>query len=116
MPSYLFPSPNVQSNFDNIVIYPNPYIPNDGNTSTGTPYVGNDDGSGIYINGLMSNSKILLYTIDGKLVFETITPAGIGFYQWNVKNNSGCELASGIYILYVNNASNQATKKISIIK
>lgn len=103
-------------NLDNVLVYPNPFKPYDGNTATGLTFVNGQDGTGIYINGLMENSTLKIFTITGELVFESVTPAGTGVVQWNVKNKDSEDIASGVYVLLVKNAGHKITKKIFIVK
>ncbi len=70
--------------FDDLTISPNPYrIP------TTVP---------LTIDGLVEGSKMKILTIDGRLVRELETPGGrIGF--WDGKDETGKEVASGIYLV-----------------
>ncbi|MBP7653029.1 right-handed parallel beta-helix repeat-containing protein [Candidatus Dependentiae bacterium] len=99
-----------------IIVYPNPFIPNDGNYQTGKKYDGSL-GTGVYFGGLPDNTEIEIYTVSGSLIFQTKYVTGNnGYYQWNVKNNSGIEIASGVYIVLFKYNVGKTVKKLAIIK
>ncbi|HPQ18064.1 MAG TPA: T9SS type A sorting domain-containing protein [bacterium] len=107
----------VKNNLEEFMIYPNPFIPNDGNPLTGRNYAGINDGSGIYFSGLMPNTKIEIYDIAGHLVFEYLhTSSTEGFYQWNVRNKNNENVASGIYIVLVKSGEFKKVEKLIILR
>ena len=86
----------------NIKVYPNPYKPGLG-------------AGGIIFDNLTENTEIRIYTIEGKLVI-TILPDTIN-YQWNVKNESGNKLSSGVYLYIISNDKGEKkTGKLAVIK
>ena len=79
------------------------------------PYKGNSF-SGIIFNFLTEGSKIKIYTLSGQLVKE-IDVGAEGRVFWDVKNEDGKEIASGIYIyVIVDEKGNKKSGKIAIIK
>ncbi|HPG31930.1 MAG TPA: T9SS type A sorting domain-containing protein, partial [bacterium] len=107
----------LSTNLNNAVIYPNPYVPYDNNDRNGIEYSGADDGGGIYFAGLALNTKIEIFDISGKLVFDCVfNDASKSYYQWNVRNNKGTPLASGIYVVSLSFDGHRKIKKIGIIK
>jgi len=90
--------------FTTLTISPNPYrIPNS------VP---------LTIDGLVENSKIKILTIDGRLVRELTTPGGrIGF--WDGKDETGKDVATGIYLVVAYSATNKnevGTGKVAVIR
>jgi len=104
------------ANLSNVTIYPNPYIPYDGDNGTGVPYAGVGDGSGIYMNGLVPGTKIEIYDIRGRMVEEMTVPAGTGAVQWDVRNSGGEEVASDVYLVLFRSGSEQVVQKLFVVK
>ncbi len=83
-----------------------------------------DDTTNIHFKlGAEANVTIRIYTISGELVWmkgQSYDTQGVYEILWNLKNDQGQKVASGVYILYVK-ASNSAktvtkTNKIAIIR
>jgi len=91
--------------FGKIFIYPNPFILQNGKTNS------------ITIEGLIQNSNVKIFSINGRLIRELTTPGG-KVANWDGKDNLGNFVASGIYILvaYDQGANNVATSKIAVIR
>jgi len=101
---------------DNIRVYPNPFKPYDGNPETGEPYRNGFTNSGIIFDPLSQDATIKIFNLAGELVAEL---SGItGCAQWDAKNESGKEVASGVYIYLVTDkaGSKPATGKFVIIR
>jgi len=102
-PSFVF-----SSNVSNVVVYPNPYIPNDNDLLNGTP------NSGISFGNLPADAQIEIYTIAGRKVFsQTVNTSP---YRWNVRNNRGVDVASGVYLYLIKSVTGKKTGKIAVIK
>ena len=85
------------------MIYPNPYKPN---TNLGK----------INFSNMPSNTDIYIYTITGELVKKLKTNES-GFVQWDSKNESNREVASGVYIvMFRSNKGEKIIKKLAIEK
>lgn len=102
--SYTTSAAEPKASFDELVISPNPFrIPNV------VP---------LTIDGLVENSKIKVLTIDGRLVREMTTPGGrVGF--WDGKDDTGKDVASGIYIIVAYSDTNKdkvGTGKVAVIR
>jgi hypothetical protein len=72
-------------------------------------------GTGIInFTGLGSQSSIRIYTTSGHKVFdiEVNTPS----YQWNVKNSSGQNVASGVYFYVIQSPESKKNGKLIIIQ
>lgn len=101
---YKAPSANL-----NVIVYPNPYKPYDGDSTTGYA------GSGIIFDGLTKDVKIRIFTISGRLVRE-IDITTDGSFQYDVRNDEGEELASGVYIYIITNGREISKGKFAIIR
>ncbi len=68
-------------------------------------------------DNITSQLRIRIYSASGRLVRD-IDLAGAGnAYQWDLRNNSNQEVASGVYIYMVSNdAGEKRTGKIAVIR
>jgi hypothetical protein len=85
---------------DETVVYPNPFIPYDGNPETGEYGLGEDQG--IYFStgeksGFAAGTQVTIYTVTGELVAEVRTNT-IGRIQWDGRTRDGDYVASGTYV------------------
>ena len=89
---------------ESIVVYPNPF-----NVNKGIEYV--------TFNGLSTTATtVRIYNLTGELIYETDEVYN-GKAFWDCRNNSGKDVASGIYIYLITNNQNQkSTGKIGIVK
>jgi len=112
---------------NNIIIYPNPFIPEDGNLMTGKPFDRGTEEGGIYLGidtnndniidrSLPDNVDIKIYNIIGELVRTNIYRASDGLYIWDGKNNNNEDVASGIYFVVIKYNGNTIVKKVGIIR
>jgi len=88
---------------DEAVVYPNPFVPFDGNEQTGC-YQGGSCGNrwGIHFGagqdeGFPPGTDIKIYTIKGEMIDEFTSFNG-GIYQWDARTRNGDPVASGVYI------------------
>lgn len=105
---FFVPSLAFASNVANVVVYPNPYSPNDNNALTGTLT------SGILFGNLPPKSEIEIYTISGRKIFSesvNTTP-----FKWDVRDSRRHEIASGIYLYVIKSSVGIKTGKFAIIK
>ncbi len=93
---------------DSVLVYPNPWVPNDSDMSNGTI-----DGQ-ITFSGITNSSVIRIYTISGQLVRE-VSP-GISLWKWDGKNSYGKDVASGVYIYLITDGQSKKTGKLTIIR
>ncbi len=62
---------------------------------------------------LPNDSKIKIYTTTGELVRDLVaTPAGDS--SWNGKNNSGEDVASGVYLAFIEGSGGNKTVKVAV--
>lgn len=92
-----------------ILIYPNPYKPNDGDPNTGI------ESKGIIFENLIDNTQINIFDITGQRVFETRTLGNQ--YIWDTNNSKGRKIASGVYISIIKEPTGRILKnKIGIVR
>lgn len=92
----------IPKNFDNFIVYPNPFKP-----IRGDEY--------IYFEGLPKDSHIRIYDISGCLIKEEKYKNAI--WKWDVKSKGGKMVDSGIYIYIITVEEGFKTKgKIAVIR
>jgi len=104
------------TSLDSVVIFPNPFIPNDGIAKTGVEYDIDPQKGGIHIKGLTYQCKVEIYSILGELIDEFTKNDNSGMYIWNAKNKKGDKVASGIYFVVIKGNNQKVVKKIAIIR
>ena len=106
------------SDLSNILVYPVPWVPGDGNIDNGKPYNSSDSDSGIIFDNLTQSIDIKIYTINGELVWKKITDSTSAKIQWDAKNTSGRDVASGVYFAVIKspNTGEKAVRKVAIIR
>lgn len=92
----------VGKDFGNVLIYPNPVIYKQ--------YKGN-----VKIKGLAEKTHIRITDSAGNLLHQAITQNG--FYEWDLRNDKGLKVASGVYFVLMTNedGTDTATAKIAVI-
>lgn len=93
---------DVTSNFGNVLVYPNPVIY--------AQYKGN-----VRIKGLAQKTNIRITDAAGNLVHSAV--ANGGYFEWNLNNQRGVRVASGIYYVLMTNedGTDTATAKIAVV-
>ena len=86
-------------------VFPVPYKP--GNSSK-------YGGEGINFLGIQNGANIKIFNIAGEKVFDKTVSADNGVFIWNAKNNSGNNVASGIYIYIVDSNGKKTKGKLAI--
>ncbi|HPN32390.1 MAG TPA: hypothetical protein PKY81_15670, partial [bacterium] len=110
---------NMNNSTENVVVYPNPYIPNGSDPKQGKPYSQSDASSGVVFEGVNDGTKIEIFTIRGKRVWSITVSnsASINWKcRWNAKNDSGEDVASGWYLYVINKNGNKKTGKLAIVR
>ncbi|AKL97422.1 glycosyl hydrolase [Endomicrobium proavitum] len=90
----------VTNKFTKVTPYPNPFKPSKGSTH-------------IAFSNIKAGDKIRVYNLSGDKVFEADAAAD-GDYLWDVKNNSGKNIASGVYMFHVDSNGKATTGKVAI--
>lgn len=93
---------DVTSNFGNVLVYPNPVV------------YANFRGK-VTIKGLAEKTNIRITDAAGNIVHSAV--ARTGYYEWDLNNQKGQRVASGIYFVLMTNedASDKATAKIAVV-
>lgn len=88
--------------FGDILVYPNPVVY--------SKFKGN-----VTIRGLAEKTNIRITDAAGNLVHQAVTRSG--YYEWNLNNQRGVRVASGIYFVLMTNANgtDKATAKIAVV-
>jgi hypothetical protein len=99
---------NPASNLVEFFAYPNPYKPGSG---------GDYDAAYLTFANLTQQAKIEVFNIAGELVATIDKDDNSNMYEWDVANDAGNKLASGVYIYYVSNElGHKKSGKFAIIK
>lgn len=93
---------NVTSEFNNVTVYPNPVVQ--------SQFRGN-----VTIRGLANKANIRITDAAGNLVHSAVARGG--FYEWDLNNQKGRRVASGVYFVLMTNddATSKATVKIAVV-
>lgn len=93
---------NVTSNFGNVLVYPNPVV------------YSNFKGV-VTIRGLAEKTNIRIADAAGNLVHQAVARGG--YYEWNLNNQRGRRVASGVYFVLMTNedGTDKATAKIAVV-
>jgi hypothetical protein len=102
--SFETPFTKPQEAFDELFIYPNPYVVTDGSNL-------------LTIDGLVRDSEIKVLTIDGKLVTEFSSPGGRTAF-WDGRDDNGNLISSGIYLVVAidSGGNNTITGKVAVFR
>nr|HPG29337.1 hypothetical protein [bacterium] len=107
----------IQKDLSSVIVYPNPFRPNDNNSMTGTEYSPTIINSGVHISGLTGGNEIEIYTLTGERAAKFATGAGQAKIVWDAKNSDGKKLASGLYLILIKDKNgNKTVKKFTIIR
>ncbi|MCU7542581.1 type IX secretion system anionic LPS delivery protein PorZ [Riemerella anatipestifer] len=93
---------NVTSKFGEVVVYPNPVVY--------SQFKGN-----VKIKGLAEKTNIRITDAAGNLIHQAVSRNG--YYEWNLQNQRGSRVASGIYFVLMTNedGTDKATAKIAVV-
>jgi hypothetical protein len=92
-----------RSSFEELAVFPNPYIVPGGSLLT--------------VSGLVENSLLKIVTVDGRVIRNIRSPGGLtGF--WDGKDESGESVPSGVYIIvaYAEDGTKIAKTKVAVIR
>ncbi|MDO9513956.1 MAG: gliding motility-associated C-terminal domain-containing protein, partial [Elusimicrobiota bacterium] len=99
----LMSSIGYSSSLSNAYVWPNPFYPSK------KPY--------ITFSNITNFARIRIYTITGELVKEAVENSGVGYFQWDGKNNANKKTASGVYFYIISNNTGENKKgKIAVIR
>lgn len=108
---------SVLDNLRGVLIYPNPFIPYDGDPQTGQPFVRGDNTTGIIFKNVTSTVDIDIYNVAGRRVSTIHASNTGGNVQWDAKTDDGREVASGVYVAVIRAPNgDQVVKKFMVIR
>ena len=96
-----------------IIVYPNPYVPYDGDQSNGEQGTAT---AGIRIGNVPSGSKIQIFDLRGRLVDEIPDAGTTGLVVWDARNQDNQEVVSGVYLIVVKGGGGTAVRKVAIVR
>ncbi|MDH6252608.1 hypothetical protein M2347_002335 [Chryseobacterium sp. H1D6B] len=93
---------DVTSGFGNVLVYPNPVV------------YANFKGK-VTIKGLAEKTNIRITDVAGNVIHSAVARGG--YYEWDLNNQRGTRVASGIYFVLMTNedGSDKATAKIAVV-
>jgi hypothetical protein len=91
-----------QADLSALKVYPNPARPSQGDAE-------------IVFEGI-PGGDVKIYNANGTLVREFSVDGTVGTFRWDLKNDSGREVASGIYLYRISSGDNETTGKLGIIR
>lgn len=93
---------DVTSNFGNVLVYPNPVV------------YSNFKGK-VTIKGLAEKTNIRITDAAGNVIHSAVARGG--YYEWDLNNQRGTRVASGVYFVLMTNedGSDKATAKIAVV-
>ncbi len=107
------------ADLNNVVVFPNPFRPNDGNPQTGTEVWGTPDvnnAGGIHIKGLTADCSIEIYDILGRKISSLTNLGNYGMAIWDARDDRGRKVGSGTYFIVIKGAGQTVVKKAAVIR
>ncbi|HPN32635.1 MAG TPA: LruC domain-containing protein, partial [bacterium] len=107
------------ANLNNVVVFPNPFKPNDGLEETGKEFFGPADiknKTGVHIIGLTADAVITIFDILGRRVKEFAPIADSGMAIWDARYEDGRHAGSGVYIITVKSGGKKIARKLAIVR
>ncbi|RMH57425.1 MAG: T9SS C-terminal target domain-containing protein, partial [Candidatus Hydrogenedentota bacterium] len=105
------------ANLSNVIIYPNPFRPNDGNAQTGRAFVPGDNSTGLIFGNVTSTVDIEIFNMAGRRISAIHATNTGGNVQWDVKNDDGRDVASGVYFAIIRSPNgDRVVKKFMVIR
>ncbi|NQU17898.1 MAG: Ig-like domain-containing protein [Candidatus Saganbacteria bacterium] len=94
---------NASTDLVNAYAYPVPFKPSLGHST-------------ITFTNLASQCTIRIFTLRGDLVAALNETDGDGKYEWDVKNQDGITLASGVYLFHIESGVNTKSGKLMVVR
>ena len=69
----------------------------------------------IVFDKLNPGSKITIFNVQGVAVRE-VNVGGATTFHWNIRNNSGNDVASGVYVYFISGSGSGESGKIAVIR
>lgn len=74
------------------------------------------EGNGIMFANLTSEATITIYTIEGRFIRRIRETDGNGGVEWDVRDEDGIDVCSGVYLYYVEGEGDRCVGKLVIIR
>ncbi len=104
-----------QNDLRRIYAVPNPY--RTGGSVFTTPNYHNFPDNMIRFVNVPSNCSLKIYTVSGDLVWEVENREGLGNIEWDARNQSGEDVASGVYVYKIEDLSgNRVYGRLIVIR
>ncbi|MFQ5676912.1 MAG: T9SS type A sorting domain-containing protein, partial [bacterium] len=91
------------TDLEHVFAYPNPF-----RSDSGQDFV--------TIAGLTAEAKIRILDISGRVIRTLEETNGDGGVRWDLKDESGNQVSSGIYLYYIVNGTQKATGKLAVVR
>lgn len=106
------------ADLSDVLVYPVPWVPNDGDDNNGKPFSSGDAASGIIFENVTQGIKIEVFTVTGELVWKHSTDASSNKVRWNARNQSGRDVASGGYFAVITDkgSGTKVVRKLAVIR
>ena len=88
------------NDFSSAYFYPNPFQPHKGHTR-------------VHLNNLPENTSVYIYTLSGELV-RKLESSSSGQVLWDVRNQSGDIVSSGVYLMLLKTDKASTTLKVAV--
>jgi hypothetical protein len=97
-------------------VFPSPFIPDDGNADTGAAFVAGNMATGIVFDKVTNDVDIRVYDVTGREVWTFKSTNSGGTVQWDVRNNDGADVASGVYFAVIKGTGGTIKRKLAVIR
>ena len=98
------------TNLDAILVYPSPFVPDDGDADNG------DWASGIKFGQVPEEIAIKVYDVSGRRVWTYDSASSGGTVTWDGRNSDGRRIASGVYFAVIKGGGQTVTRKIGVVR
>jgi hypothetical protein len=93
----------VSADLSQLKIFPNPFRASRGDNK-------------VTFANLSGGGTIKIFNVAGHEVFEKSFDASVTNFDWNVKNNNGDDVASGVYIYFIDSGGDTRHGKLGILR
>ncbi len=93
----------IATSLQQAIIFPNPYT-----SGQGTGYV--------TFSNLIKGTAVKIIASDGKVIRSLIDENNNGTIHWDLKDENGNEISSGVYIFHLKNSGQQRLGKLAIVR
>ena len=114
----VYPTPPVGSSLEDVYVVPNPYLFNAGWEETGS----GGSGAKLQFLNVPQGAEIRIFDAAGNYI-QTVRPemkfdgeTQSGRAEWNLKNASGRDIVSGVYIYYITAASGEKVGRFVVVR